>query len=254
MREYLSSFALIAAIAAAPSADAVTPSGHAFVGGVDGRLAPVSVGSVVARGTLVDGLCRFPGTTSFGAEGIDRTSHITTTVTPACTMVVDAMGPAEDATTVGAGVVNVLADVDGVPGITDAALEPRTKVARKGETEFTILEQFNITAYELNLKLSALQDTNSGDISGGTLSGYCYVSGFPGNEIEACFGDTPSRGGDYAEARAWGKFDNTTVGGPEMYLHTVHIITRSSSGGLCELIEGNYPPLWRGDCKITRIN
>lgn len=257
--------AVAAALAMTPAVDASLVAGPRFVGGVNGSLATVGVGDLVAQGVPRDGSCHFPGTTTFGAEGLTRTMHITTLVTPTCAMVVDAIGPVQetaDAGTndqpveVGAGAgFHFLVDPDTNTGpVLDAVAEPRTKVPRKGETEFTILEQFNITAYELHLELAALQDTYTGDISDPNINGsYCYVSGFPGNQIKSCSGYYTSRGGDYAEFVARGKFDNNRVGGPEMLLETVHIITRSNSGGRCALVEGDYPPFWRGDCKISRV-
>jgi hypothetical protein len=140
-----------------------------------------------------------------------------------------------------------------IPLISDAILEPRGQIPRSGETKFTILEQFGITAYEAQVSLSTMQDLGSGDLGDGQSRGYCYASAFPGNEIESC-NIYASHHGSYIDTDVYGQFDNNLLGGPGMYLLVSHTITETGLGGFCELLEGDYPPLWSGDCQVRRHN
>lgn len=236
----------------------VSPStAHAVDGvlGGSGALAPLRVGDVLATGFRDAGRCVFDAPVSIAAT-VDVA--VSATVTETCALVVSTIETQSAADTTAPLPGSAFVDDDPVSGshfaatlVGDGTSEPRVKIPRSGHTKFTVREQFNITAYEIQVNVRGQQDTKDGTLSGGTYDGTCYASAFPGNQVSDCYGRMPSRGGQYVEAWGRGDFDNVVIG-PHMVLFVQHDITKTGFAGRCDMLEGSLPPLWSTTCQILK--
>ncbi|HEX7167942.1 MAG TPA: hypothetical protein VF230_13275 [Acidimicrobiales bacterium] len=252
---------------------AVADTGPVGVAIVDGVRKVLNVGDVVATGLVQpDGTCLYPFVIRIGAENVTSAGYNTRVRSTAeCDLVAIASRPVEavlDAVrdpSVGppvgvdtdddySGLAPDLSDMGGCGGggLADCG-EPRTWIRRAVQVKHTILEQFNITAYERTAVTKYEQNTYDGWMRGATATGTCYVSPFPGNYHEGCYGYVTKRSGDYVESVRYARFNNKHIG-PEMYVRTRALATATGGpAGYCEVIEGSFPPFWEDDCSITAV-
>jgi hypothetical protein len=117
-----------------------------------------------------------------------------------------------------------------------------------GHTQYTILEQFGVTATQIYEHFGWKQPKNSGVSSGDFLDGYCYHSSFPGWNIRDCtVGSTLAGKGDLSTSMR-GDFDNFF--GPS-YTMTTQGGTKNQGKNVvasCVLTRGSLPVGWSGQC------
>lgn len=210
---------------------------------VDGRPVSVEAGSVIGKGHLNGDVCVvttpiqvggfIPNDSPLGPQGI------VWRFTPDCTAVVTSISEAS-------------------AGSSPAGVCGSPTQQRLMDAQYTIQEQFGVTATQLDHTYTYEQRCDSVD-NPGTVMNKCFTSHFPGWHEPNCSYNLYDAG-PYIQSHQYGEFRNTAFCRFPDPCYTVyyemHLWTQAASAGFgynCELTKGSKPASWDNRCYVNKL-
>lgn len=218
----------------------------------DDGASEIVVGSVVGQATVRDSHCVVVEPITVGVTVPDGASPLVISwqFDGECRAVVDSIRPAEgsEGRPTDNGHSQRPTPVPSDPTQGDNGLaDTNTAESREGWVKMTILEQFGVTATEVNAHLKFWEDDESHTVWGGyDPYARCYHSAFPGWTIEECSSRYFPNGPDYVWIDVSGEFHNTLNIDYAMYAKFYG--TAYGFSYTCDLSEGALPIGWKEHC------
>lgn len=180
----------------------------------NGRASEIAVGSIVGQATLRDSHCVVVTPIAVGVTVPDGASPLVISwhFDGQCRAVVDGIRPAggnEDRPTGNGHSQRPTPMLSGPSQEGNGLANANTAESKKGWVKMTILEQFGVTATEVNAHLKFWESDTSHTVWGGyDPYARCYHSAFPGWTTEDCSSRYYPHGPDYVWIDVTGEFHN----------------------------------------------
>jgi len=210
---------------------------------VDGRRVTVEVGSVIGKGQLNGNVCEVTTPIQVGGfipnDATGAPQSIVWRFTPDCSAIVTSISEFS-------------------PGPSPASVCGSPTQQRVMDAQYTIQEQFGVTATQLDHTYGYDQRCDSVD-NPRSIMNKCFTSHFPGWNEPSCSYSLYDAG-LYIQSDHYGEFRNTAFCRFPDPCYTVyyemHLWTQAASAGFgynCELTKGSKPPSWDNRCYVNKV-